>query len=291
MSYTQKLTDAHLIHPPKFVPSSVMHEVIMGSVAYGVSSETSDMDVYGWCIPPRAIVFPHLAGEIVGFGRQVQRFDQFQQHHIKQADKEYDLSIYNIVKYFSLCMENNPNMIDSMFVPESCVLHTTSVGQMVREKRHLFLHKGSWHKFKGYAYSQLHKMSSKTPSGKRKELREKMGMDVKFAYHIVRLLYEAEMILNEHDIDLQRHREHLKAIRRGEVTETDVRLWAASKEADLEKAYANSNLRHSPDVGAIKALLLQCLEHHYGSLSECIPLDESKAVEAIRQIARIASDF
>ncbi len=24
----------------------------MGSVAYGVSSDTSDMDVYGWAIPP-----------------------------------------------------------------------------------------------------------------------------------------------------------------------------------------------------------------------------------------------
>ena len=29
------------------------------------------------------------------------------------------------------------------------------VGNLVREKRKLFLHKGAWPKFKGYAYSQL----------------------------------------------------------------------------------------------------------------------------------------
>ena len=28
----------------------------------------------------------------------------------QESRKDYDLSIYNIVKYFQLCMENNPNM-------------------------------------------------------------------------------------------------------------------------------------------------------------------------------------
>jgi len=285
-SVVQRLEGAGVIKPPAFVSSNIAYEAIMGSVAYGVSSDTSDMDVYGFCVPSRQIVFPHLAGEIEGFGRQKKRFDQYQQHHIKHGDKEYDLSIYNIVKYFSLCMENNPNMVDSLYVPDSCVLSSTQVGQMVRGARDMFLHKGAWHKFKGYAYSQLHKMSGKQPIGKRVEIREEFGYDVKFAYHTVRLLYEAEQILSEHTIDLQRHREHLKAIRRGEVSEDDVRQWATSKEKSLEKAYETSTLRHSPDEGAIRALLLNCLEHHYGSLEGCV-VDESRAAAAIRQIKGI----
>ena len=44
----------------------------------------------------------------------------------------------------------------------------------------------------------------------------KHGYSTKFAYHIVRLLNEVEQILTEHDLDLERNREQLKSIRRGD---------------------------------------------------------------------------
>jgi len=277
-STIKKLTQKGLIKPPSFLPDNTHYEVIMGSVAYGVSSDTSDMDVYGFCIPTKEIVFPHLAGEIHGFGRQKKRFEQFQQHHIECPDelggkgRQYDVSIYNIVKYFSLCMENNPNMVDSLFVPAECVLHITQVGNMVRENRRLFLHKGCWQKFKGYAHSQLHKMESKNPTGKRLEIRKKFGFDVKFAYHVVRLLDECEQILTLGDLDLRRSREHLKAIRRGDVRKEDIREWFTEKEKQLEEIYnrEESPVPYSPDEPKIKQLLLDCLEHHYGNLAGCV---------------------
>jgi uncharacterized protein len=152
-----------LISPPKWLPANVHYEVIMGSTAYGVSSDTSDMDIYGFCIPEKWDVFPHLRGEIPGFGRQIQRFEQYQEHHIKdtEARQEYDFSIYSIVKYFHLCMENNPNMCDSLFVPQRCVLYASKIGQMVRDNRKLFLHKGSYQKFRGYAYASLSKLGNR----------------------------------------------------------------------------------------------------------------------------------
>ena len=72
---------------------NVHYLTMMGSVAYGVSSDTSDTDVYGFCIPKKDMIFPHLKGEIPGFGTQVKRFEQWQEHHIidKEADKEYDV--------------------------------------------------------------------------------------------------------------------------------------------------------------------------------------------------------
>ncbi len=57
------------------------------------------------------------------------------------------MTVYPIVKYFRLLMDNNPNIIDSLFVPRNCVLYSTKVGEMVRENRHIFLHKGCWAKF------------------------------------------------------------------------------------------------------------------------------------------------
>jgi predicted nucleotidyltransferase len=291
-STVQRLAEKGLIRPPRFLPANTHYETLMGSVAYGVSGEASDVDVYGFAIPPKDEVFPHLAGEIPGFGRPRPRFEQFQEHHIHAPDEQaghgrtYDLTIFNVVKYFNLALENNPNIIDSLFTPETCVLHITRVGGLVRESRRLFLHKGCWPKFKGYAYSQLHKMATKEPTGKRKEQRDKYGLDVKYAYHVVRLLYEAEQILMEGDLDLQRPREHLKAIRRGEVPEAEIRRWAADKERQLEQVYVDSKLRPLPDEEAVKALLVQCLEEHYGSLEKAVVRPDA-AVAALRQIQEV----
>ena len=79
--YKQKL-----IHPPKWLLSNCAYLTVMGSQAYGVSSDDSDLDVYGFCVPPKDLVFPHLAGEIPGFGQQIQRFDQWQEHKVQSID-------------------------------------------------------------------------------------------------------------------------------------------------------------------------------------------------------------
>ncbi|MGF1579388.1 MAG: DNA polymerase beta superfamily protein [Gemmataceae bacterium] len=309
-STVQRLTEKGFLRPPRWLPPNVHYETIMGSEAYGVSSNTSDKDIYGFCIPPKEMVFPHLAGEILGFGTPVTRFEQFQQHHIQDQSlgsdstsapaqeqttapgkaKQYDITIFNIVKYFRLAMDNNPNLIDSLFTSQTCVLHITRVGQLVREQRRSFLHKGSWAKFKGYAFSQLHKMNTKETQGKRQEIREQFGFDVKYAYHLVRLLYEAEQILLEGDIDLQRHREHLKAIRRGEVSERDIRSWAADKEKHLENAYHESKLPQAPDEPRIKQLLLHCLEEHYGNLEGCV-VEPDAAITALREIQAVLDRY
>ena len=272
MSYIKSLSKKELINPPEFVKMQTQYEVMMGSISYGIAIDTSDVDIYGFCIPSKDIIFPHLSGEIQGFGRQIQRFDQFQAHHVydKDSKKEYDISIYNIIKYFQLVMDNNPNMIDSLFVPQRCVLHCSQIGDLVRQNRKLFLHKGIFHKLKGYAYSQLHKMRIKKPEGKRKELIEKYGYDTKFATHVVRLLVQCEQVMMEEDLDLERNREQLKSIRRGEWKFEDVVNFFNQKERELESLYHSSKLQHSPNERKIKTLLLNCLEMHFGTLDKCI---------------------
>jgi predicted nucleotidyltransferase len=266
-----KLAKQGIAHPPKVVENAIQYETIMGSEAYGVSSESSDMDVYGFCIPPLDDIFPYLRGEIPGFGRQHQRFEQYQEHHLEWNEWQYDLSIYSIVKFFHLCLENNPNMIDSLYTPMNCVLHITRLGTIVRDNRDLFLHKGAYHKFRGYAYSQLAKIDNKERTqGKRKELIEEFGYDVKFAYHVIRLLDECEQILVEGTIDLQRSKEVLKSVRRGEWTLEQVRDYFTRNEKRLEEMYHTSKLPYSPDEGTIKTVLVYVLEEHFGSLSKVV---------------------
>lgn len=255
------------VHPPSWLPESLCYETMMGSVAYGVSSEVSDIDVYGVCVPPKELVFPHLAGEIFGFGAQIKRFETWQEHHVAAQDTSWDFQIYGIVKFFQQAMENTPNVIDSLFTPQRCVLSSTAIGDYLREHRTDFLHRGAWHKFKGYAYSQLNKVKTTAPIGKRAELVEKYGYDVKFGYHAMRLLLEVEQILVSGDLDLERDAERLKSVRRGEWPLAELERWVADREKAVEALYQTSALPYGPDEPRIRRHLLHCLEMQYGDLS------------------------
>lgn len=281
---------------PKFLNNAVQYEVVMGSIAYGVARDDSDMDIYGFAIPPRDQIFPHLQGHIHGFDAEPKPFTQFQQHHIWDASalggkgREYDMTIYSIVKYFRLLADCNPNIIDTLFVPRHCVVYSTALGELVREKRHIFLHKGCWPTFKGYAYAQMHKMRSKVPEGNRIKLIEKFGFDVKFAYHTVRLLNEVQQIMAEGTLELAKNAEQLKAIRRGEWSQQQVEEYFFEKEKLLENLYLESKLPLEANHSAIKALLLNCLEQHYGSLKNCIVSPE-KHVQALKDIQGILDNL
>lgn len=292
----ENLQKRRLISPPPWLASNCHYLTIMGSEAYGCATDLSDKDIYGFCIPPKDMVFPvgiifvpHGNGQWRPLhGQKIESFAQWQQHGIedKDAGKTYDFQVFSIIRYFDLLIECNPNLIDSAFTSAECVIHQTKVATMVRENRTMFLHRGAWHRFKAYAISQLHKMNSKNPIGKRVAIREAHGFDSKFAYHLVRLLDEIEQIITTGDINLRRNNEQLKAIRRGEVPEEDIRRWAAEKELSLEKQYAESKLPEHPPMEKIKALLYSCLEEHYGSLQGLVE-DPNAPVNALREIQAV----
>lgn len=285
------LKDLHknnLITPPPFLIDNTIYLVTMGSHAYGINKKDSDFDLYGATLPPKEIIFPHLAGEIYGFDMQTKRFEQYEQHHVMFKEKEYDVTVFNIVKYFYLAtVKGSPNVIDSLFVPANCVRYISTVGNMIRDNRRLFLSKKLYHTYRGYSYSQKHKMQSKTfENSKRKEEVEKHGFCVKYASHLVRLLNQIEQILTEEDLDLQRHREQLKSIRRGEWTIQQIEDYFTTKDKILENLYNESSLPYSPREKEIKQLLLDCLEHHYGSLDKAVVI-EDKHTKALRDIKKI----
>lgn len=256
---------------PKWLADNTQYLVQMGSVAYGCNTDDSDMDVYGFCIPPKDYVFPYsFKQHILGFGPKPKVFEQWQMTHLKSADgkREYDFSVYNIVKFFQLVAENNPNMLSAAWVPQRCVMHITPIGQMFRDRRQEFLHKGSYHKMWGYLFSQLNKIRNKTAhsNAKRAADIEKYGMDCKYAYHCIRLSLELEQLLSTGDMDIQRDREIYKSIRRGDWTLEQVESFVEKKGVHLTELYEKTKLPESPDWNRLQKLLLDSLEMHYGSL-------------------------
>lgn len=262
-------------------------EVIMGSIAYGVSGSSSDMDVYVVCTPPKEEVFPHLTGKVQGFYPTPKPFTSWQRHHMVASDqREYDVAAYSIVEYFRLAADNNPNIIDSLFVPQRCVSFQSDIGKTLREQRKLFLTKGSYPKLRGYAIQQIKNIDQKKPVGKRTELVERFGWDVKFGYHTVRLIDECRQILMKGDLDLEENNEELKAIRRGEWSYEKFKVETERRMAALDELFLKSTLRQEPEWDRLNNLLLVCLEIKFGSLGQAMVTDEGQA--ALRKLAEIA---
>lgn len=268
----EHLTRIGVAHPPAWLNDNLAYLTVTGSQAYGCADDDSDLDIYGFAVPPKEEVFPHLRGEIVGFGKAGPRFEQWQQHHMKDTaarggrGQQYDVTVFSIVKFFQLAMENNPNMLDPLFTPDDCVLHATPVAELVRMNRRRFLHRGAYQKFKGYAASQLAKLKTKQPEAgsRRAALVEQHGYDVKYAMHLCRLLIECEQILTEGDLDLRRRSDFLRLVRSGTLHENFVLDWAERKGASLDALYRTTTVVPAvADEAEIKRLLEECLDQHY----------------------------
>lgn len=260
------------------------YEVIMGSTAYGVATDNSDMDIHAITTPPIEMVFPHLTGHIQGFDNSPPRFDNYQKHHILAYEKNYDVAIYSTVRMFGLAADNNPNILDMLWVPENCITHIDDVGHLIRRNRREFLHRGSLFRLMGYAHQQKQRMNNSN----RTDLIEKYGYDTKFAYHIVRLTLQAQQILETGDMDFSEHSDFLKEVRKGAFpTANDVMEWYSAQEKNLNALYNESSLRRAPDRAKLKEILLSCLEIKYGSLDKVysgVENDAFRKLEAIKQL-------
>jgi predicted nucleotidyltransferase len=241
---------------------------LMGSHAYETFTETSDYDFYGFVVPPVEVVFPHLTGKINGFGRMKQNFEQLQHQHLETEQfGDVDYTVFNIVKYFQLLMEGNPNIIDSLFTPDHCLISSDVIAQTVRKNKHLFLSQKCYHTFKGMMWSHL----SRIKSGHIKEGRKNKGFDwdVKDGYHSARMALQLKQICFEYDLDLTRNKKILLEIRHGDMSKDDVISFCENTLSEIEDKKEDFVIPYAPDEKEIKKLLIHCLELGYGyDLSE-----------------------
>jgi predicted nucleotidyltransferase len=283
------LEQAGYVKFPDFVYGSTHYLATVGSKSYGTDNEDSDTDLCGFCIPTKEIVFPHLAGHIHGFDTPKNSFTSFSFKAQHFNNSKVEGTIYGIIKFFRLCANCNPSMVDCLFVDPDCVRHMTNIGTHVRDNRKLFLCKKVWSTYKGYAFKQFVKAKNKKPEGSRKESYDKYGYDLKFAYNVVRLIYQVEQILLEGDMDLRRNSGQLKSIRNGDWTFNEIEEFFKTKQKQLDSVY--NETKAIPDKiqeDSIKKILLECLEMHFGSLDKLIKVnkDTSNLVSDIEDVIR-----
>ena len=122
----------------KNVKDHLLYEAIVGSKAYGLDLPTSDTDIRGIYLQPNE--------NLLGFGYTEQL-----------NDRTNDIVYYELGRFVNLLMNNNPNIIENLFVPEDKILYFNSKIAPLYDNRHKFLSKKIRYTFGGYAISQIKK--------------------------------------------------------------------------------------------------------------------------------------
>lgn len=123
-----------------WLENAIIFMVKHGSHAYGLNTETSDLDVKGVAVPPK----DYFLG-----------MKKFEQAEYKDLDKNAEAVIYDIRKFCSLAADCNPNIIEVLWADPDSYFYVTPVGQKLIEMRELFISKKARFTFSGYAHAQL----------------------------------------------------------------------------------------------------------------------------------------
>ncbi|MFK7784463.1 MAG: nucleotidyltransferase domain-containing protein [Crocinitomicaceae bacterium] len=114
----------------------LLFECISGSRAYGLHTPSSDIDIKGVFVLPES--------------------EYFGLNYISQInDERNDVVYYELQKFVELCLNNNPNMLELLNMPEDCVRYKHPLFD--RFTMELFLSKKCEKSFANYAYSQIKK--------------------------------------------------------------------------------------------------------------------------------------
>lgn len=110
---------------------------IHGSTAYGLNTDTSDVDMTGVCIPP--------AEYFLGFLRSLEQI---------QFNKP-DGQIYSLLKFFRLALDNNPNVMELLWIDPKYHIISGSTWDLLWLNKEKFLSKKARFTYAGYAHAQL----------------------------------------------------------------------------------------------------------------------------------------
>lgn len=121
----------------KFITENCLYLTRAGSKSYNTHISTSDDDIKGVTLAPKKYHY--------GF---MNNFDQYEH-------KDPDIVIMGLQKYVSLMANNNPNIVETLFVSPEDVLFVHPAFQRLIDNRDKILTKQCYHSFSGYARGQL----------------------------------------------------------------------------------------------------------------------------------------
>lgn len=223
----------------------------VGSRAYDLHTVDSDFDAMGFWVPEFHVLYPPRSDYIEGFDPPRHMGKTVHKTKVEMpmwGGAAGDVTMYNIVEFFRLAASPSPNVIESLFIDDSKVLHSNPVGSFVRANRQVFLSKEIYPKYTGYAHSYIKKAAS--------------GGDVNKCYaNAVRILACLESFLRCGSLAGMDFK-WIREIRRGEMTRGEMHAAYVCGIADVEYFKNATDLAEMIDRGAVRKVLNQALDLH-----------------------------
>jgi hypothetical protein len=208
----------------------VIYRCIVGSTAYGLNREGSDVDRRGFYLPPA-----YLEWSLAGVPEQL------------ESDREE--AYWEIGKFIRLALKANPNVLECLYSPlvETC----EPLAQELIAMRHIFLSQYVHRTYNAYVLSQFKKIEQ--------DLRNHGQIRWKHVMHLIRLLLSGVEVLRHGFVPLRvdEYRDRLLAIRDGEVPWQDVEHWRLALHAELDAALVATSLPEHPDYDRANEFLIR----------------------------------
>lgn len=209
----------------------VIYRCVVGSRAYGLDREASDVDRRGVYLPPA-----ELEWSLYGVPEQIE-------------DPATDQVYWELRKFLALALKANPNILECLYTP--LVEQAGELAEELRAMRGAFLSRLVYQSYGGYVFSQFKKLEQ--------DLRARGTIRWKHAMHLIRLLLAGITALREGyvPVDVGERREALLAIRDGHVAWDEVNAWRLALHKELDAAYAATALPERPDYERANAFLVR----------------------------------
>ncbi|MBX9689215.1 MAG: nucleotidyltransferase domain-containing protein [Candidatus Obscuribacterales bacterium] len=212
----------------------IIYRCIVGSRAYGLDIEDSDVDKRGIYLPPAS-----LHWSLYGLPEQIE-------------DAEAQECYFELQKFLVLALKANPNILECLYTP--LVELAEPIARELLEGRDRFLSKLVYQTYNGYVMSQFKKLEQ--------DMRTQGKLKWKHVMHLIRLLISGVVILKENFVPVlsTEYRERLLSIRRGEISWEEINEWRLQLHKDFDQAYENSKLPERPDYEWANQLLIRARE-------------------------------
>lgn len=208
----------------------VIFRCVVGSRAYGLSHDTSDIDRRGIYLPPS-----DLQWSLYGVPEQLE-------------DRGHDECYWELAKFISLALKANPNILECLYTP--IVEHTTDVSETLLAHKSIFLSKLVYQTYNGYVMSQFKKLEQ--------DLKNNDQPKWKHAMHLIRLLLQGISVLTRKIVlvGVDRHRSELLAIRDAQLPWSEVNSWRLALHREFDEAFKKTELPEFPDYEEANRLLV-----------------------------------
>lgn len=213
-----------------FNPEWIGYESIIGSHAYGLAHEGSDIDKRGWFLAPT---------------RKILGLQPIPDQKDFTADGE-DTVYFELQKFLKLACNANPNILEILWSPQ--VTHATPLAQELLNIRKIFLSQKLRNTHLGYANEQLNKM------------RNHPDKPWKHAMHLLRVLMAGISAFEDGEIMVyvpgSYDRHFLKLVRQGKITMEQFDEHKQTLMNRFEAAVKLGNLPPEPDYAKANEFLL-----------------------------------